>query len=124
MTVPAFNPEHIHTTIQPELLRICGEYGWWWADHDDPLTPVTPAATEVLGAIAVPLLIVTAEYDALVCREVADLLAQSVAHARKVDIPSASHFMLMERPAEFNATLLQFLSDVDNEAPPPNHTKV
>ncbi len=112
LSIPAFNPEQIHAGIRRELLTICSEYAWWWADHEDPLVPVSPVATEVLTQIQVPLLTITAEHDAAVCREVAVRLEQSVAGSRRVDLAGATHFMLMEQPAVFNRVLVEFIGQV------------
>lgn len=108
LSIPAFNPEQIDPLTRRELLAICGEYAWWWADHVDPLRRVSPNAIEVLDRIGVPLLIISAEHDAAVCREVAARLERSVAGSRRVDLAGATHFMLMEQPAGFNRVLLEF----------------
>jgi 3-oxoadipate enol-lactonase len=107
--IPAFNPEHIASQVQSRLLEICGEYSWWWADHADPLEPVQPVAVDVVADVRVPVLIISAEFDAAACREVADLLAAALPNSKRVDISAASHFMLMEKPGEFNAVVLDFL---------------
>ncbi len=114
VNLPAFNPDHIDPGVKARLLEICSEYSWWWTTHLDPLEPVQPPAVEVLKDLRAPLLIISAEYDAAACREVADLLEETVPRRKRVDISGASHFMLMEKPAEFNAALLEFLRDPDS----------
>ena len=109
VNIPAFNPEHIHAGAKARVKQIASEYSWWWATHRDPMVGVTPVATTRLDSIDVPVLTVTAEYDATVCREVADLIEQRVASHVRVDIPGASHFMLLEKPAEFNTSIRNFL---------------
>ncbi|MGI9328025.1 MAG: alpha/beta fold hydrolase [Pseudomonadales bacterium] len=116
LSIPAFNPERIHAKAKTKLLEICGDYSWWWANHEDPMENVSPVATDVLANIHVPLLAISAEFDATVCREVADLLARSVADNQRVDISAATHFMLLEKPAEFNRALVDFLQRVDDGA--------
>jgi len=113
VSIPAFNPAHMDLQAKTEIVGICRDYAWWWANHVDPMQNVQPVATEVLTNIQVPLLIVTAEYDAAACREVADLLEQHVRLNKRVDFTGATHFMLMEKPVEFNQALTQFISDVD-----------
>jgi 3-oxoadipate enol-lactonase len=112
LTIAAFNPDNIHKQAKTKLLEICRDYSWWWANHKDPLKNVNPVATEVLTSVRVPLLTITAEYDATVCREVADLLEQFVVNNERVELSGATHFMLMEKPAEFNRVLVEFLRDV------------
>ena len=109
--ISAFNPAQIHPAAAKRVAEIAGEYSWWWADHDDPLEPVSPPATEVLGDIKVPVLTITADHDAAACREVADLLEQQVAKNTRVDIAGATHFMLLEKPAEFNRAMADFIRD-------------
>jgi 3-oxoadipate enol-lactonase len=109
VSIAAFKPDHIQTRAKSKVLEICGDYSWWWANHDDPLERVSPVATEVLTNVHVPLLTITAEYDADVCREVADLLEQCVANNERVDLGGATHFMLIENPAEFNRVVVKFL---------------
>jgi len=112
VSIPAFKPEHMQPQIKIELLRICSEYSWWWANHTDPLEQVSPRATEVLTNVEVPLLTVTAEYDAAVCREVAASLEQNVPRNKRVDFAGATHFMLMEQPAAFNRVLVEFIREL------------
>jgi pimeloyl-ACP methyl ester carboxylesterase len=107
--IPAFNPAHMQPQAKAAIIDICRDYRWWWADHTDPMQGVAPVATEVLANISVPLLIVSADHDATVCQEVADLLEQHVPQNQRITIPAATHFMLMEKPAEFNEALTNFL---------------
>jgi len=113
--IPAFNPDHVHSQVQSRLLEICGEYSWWWADHADPLESVKPVAVDVLPDLRIPVLIVSAEFDAAACREVADLMGAVLPNSKRVDITAASHFMLMERPHAFNAAVLEFLDSQAKE---------
>ena len=109
VNIPAFNPQHIHAGVKERVMQIAGEYSWWWATHRDPMVSVTPVATSKLDAIDVPVLTVTAEYDATVCREVADLMQQRIASHVGMDVAGASHFMLLEKPVEVNTGIRKFL---------------
>ena len=113
VNIPAYNPAHMDLQVKTEISGICRDYRWWWANHADPMQNVQPVATELLPNIQVPMLIVTAEYDATACREVADLLEQHVKVTKRVDFAGATHFMLTEKPADFNRALTQFISDMD-----------
>ena len=73
---------------------------------------VDPPALQQLDRISLPTLIITAEYDVEACREVADLLEQTIPNARKIDIADATHYMFMEKPAEFNKAVLDFLANI------------
>lgn len=108
--MPAFNPDKIDDAPKALIAQICRDFTWWSVGHNDPMEHVSPPATEKLGDIAVPLLIISAEHDAAACREVADLMEEKVPGGRRSDISGASHFMLMEKPAVFNATVEAFLN--------------
>ena len=43
---------------------------------------------------------------------VADVLAESLANARKLVLPDCGHLPPMERPEAFNGALLSFLTEV------------
>ena len=110
--IPAFNPDKIAPDAKKRVADVAGEYGWWWADHDDPLEFVSPPGVELLADINVPVLTITAEFDAAVCLEVADLLEQQVPQNTRVDIPGATHFMLLEKPDAFNKAVSDFVTRV------------
>jgi 3-oxoadipate enol-lactonase len=73
---------------------------------EQPLEP--PAATR-LAEIKVPTLVVVGDNDVEKIIMAADYLAQGVPAARKVVIPGVAHYPNMERPAEFNRLVLDFL---------------
>lgn len=109
VSIPAFNPTRINPEVRARVQGICEDYQWWWANHDDAMENVHPLAVSGLADISVPLLCVTSEHDAAVCREVAELLERDVAGCDRLDIAGASHFMLLEKPVEFNQGLADFL---------------
>ena len=74
-------------------------------------TDTTPA----LAGITVPTLVVVGGEDELTPPDVARELADHVPGARLVTIPRAGHLTPLESPAEFNAALVDFLT----EAAPP-----
>jgi pimeloyl-ACP methyl ester carboxylesterase len=92
-----------------EFARIASDYSWWAFSHTSPQRSLEPAAIDRLGTIKAPTLIMTAEHDILACREVADLLDSSVPKSRKVVVAGAGHLLHMEKPEEFNQTLIAFI---------------
>lgn len=94
------------------LKEISYDYSFWHFTNEDPGRILDPAAVQQIDRISVPTLIITAEYDLEACREVADLLEQKVAGAKKIDIPATGHLMNMEKPGEFNRVLLDFLQTI------------
>jgi pimeloyl-ACP methyl ester carboxylesterase len=65
-----------------------------------------------LAQISVPVAIVHSENDEFIKREHAEYLAQSIPHAEFILLPDVSHFAPLQRPEQFNRTMLSFLSKV------------
>jgi pimeloyl-ACP methyl ester carboxylesterase len=62
-----------------------------------------------LGQISVPVTIVQSEHDEFIKREHAEYLARSIPDADYVFLSGVSHFVPLQRPDQFNETLLGFL---------------
>jgi len=107
--------------VAERLRQLGADYSFWHLCHTDPGETQVSAENGKTGSLAaqqtaeirVPTLIVTAEHDYPACREIAGLLERTVAGARKVVMPGAGHIINMERPAEFNRIVLDFLAQVD-----------
>jgi 2-hydroxy-6-oxonona-2,4-dienedioate hydrolase len=69
-----------------------------------------PLAVERLDEIIVPTLVIIGDGDVHEIVRTADLLAQSIAGARKVVIPNVAHVPNLERSEEINQLVLDFLS--------------
>ena len=65
-----------------------------------------------LAQINVPVAIVHAEHDEFIKREHAEYLAQSIPNAEFIYLPEVSHFAPLQRPEQFNSTMLAFLGKV------------
>ena len=65
-----------------------------------------------LAQISVPVAIVLSEHDEFIKREHAEYLARSIPNAEFILLPGVSHFAPLQRPAQFNTTLLAFLAKV------------
>lgn len=62
-----------------------------------------------LANIRVPVTIVQSEHDEFIKREHAEYLARSIPGADLVILPGVTHFAPLQRPTQFNATVLAFL---------------
>ncbi|OAJ52813.1 alpha/beta hydrolase [Paraburkholderia ginsengiterrae] len=62
-----------------------------------------------LARIRVPVAIVQSEHDEFIKPEHADYLARSIPGAELILLPGVSHFAPLQRPAQFNHVLLNFL---------------
>lgn len=63
-----------------------------------------------LADIHVPVVIVQSEHDEFIKREHAEYLAQSIPNAKLILLKGVSHFAPLQRPEQFNATMLAFIS--------------
>ena len=68
-------------------------------------------STDDLAAIRVPVVIAHAEHDEFIKREHAEYLAQSIPNARYQFLPGVSHFAPLQKPNEFNISILSFVND-------------
>lgn len=64
-----------------------------------------------LASIPVPVTIVHSEHDEFIRAEHAAYLSRSIPGARLVTLPGVSHFAPLQRPAQFNRALLDFLAN-------------
>jgi pimeloyl-ACP methyl ester carboxylesterase len=79
------------------------------AEEREPATP----ATERLADLAVPVLVVVGDLDQPDIRLAADLLAERVPVAQRVDLSGVAHLPALERPDEVFALLRRFLDRAD-----------
>lgn len=74
--------------------------------------PLQPPAMERLERIAVPTLTIAGDLDDDTVMAIADLLATRIPGAKKAIMPGAAHLPNMEKPAEFNRIVLEFLEEL------------
>jgi pimeloyl-ACP methyl ester carboxylesterase len=65
-----------------------------------------------LAEISVPVVVVHSEHDEFIKPEHAEYLARSIPNAELVYLPGVSHFAPLQRPEQFNRTLLAFVDKV------------
>lgn len=106
-------PEQVDSRVRQratEMNRIPVENGTWAIADANPLSPLVPPAAGRLGNISIPVLVVAGALDNPEILRAADLLANEVEGAEKVIIPDTAHLPNMEKPAEFNHIVLDFLN--------------
>ncbi len=64
---------------------------------------------EDLARIRIPVAIVDGDHDEAIKRAHTEYLGRAIPGAKLVILPDASHFAMLQRPAEFNAALIAFL---------------
>ena len=81
-----------------------------WAKADSqPFNPLDPSAVGRLKEIRVPTLVIVGAVDDPEILRAADVLTNGISGAKKVVIQNAAHLPNMEKPAEFNQALTNFL---------------
>jgi 3-oxoadipate enol-lactonase len=89
------------------------EHGFGYARPDaPPLFWHEPLAATVLDRIEAPALVVAGEGEMPALAEVADHLAASVPRARKVVVPGAGHFVVLEQPEAYAQIVEDWLDEV------------
>ncbi len=74
--------------------------------------PLDPPAIERLRELATPTLVMVGELDDPSIATIGELLTTRIAGARKVTISGAAHLPNMDKPEEFNQSVLAFLQQV------------
>src|SRR5438132_678784 len=77
---------------------------------DDTVAVVSHDSLARLGEITCPTLVAVGEEDQLAPLRFSREIAGAIAHAELHTIPAAGHVYFWEKPAEFNALVLNFLS--------------
>jgi 3-oxoadipate enol-lactonase len=95
-------------TLQ-SLLKMGYEYSWWRYIHPGKREYAFGMAIKQLSEIKIPTLIVTAEYDFELCKEVAEILVKGIPDAKLALIKGAGHIMNMDKPKDFNKAIFKFI---------------
>lgn len=101
------------------MRRMLAENFRYWGPTPTPIIITWPTrpSIERLSEIKAPTLIIVGEQDAPNIRAIADTLEAGIAGAKKVVIPGVSHHLNMEKPKEFNETVLEFFQQQGTHAP-------
>ena len=108
-------PNRSVDAIHPELRSLVAEMQRTAFElqegHDDlRMAPLEPPASERLGEISVPTLVVTGDEDVHDIHEIADKLAAEIPGAERARIADTAHLPNLERPDEFDRVVLGFLA--------------
>lgn len=85
-----------------------------YAADEKPLNPLDPPAAGRLGEIKVPVLPIVGSLDHSEMSRASDVMAAEIPNAHaKVVIADAGHVASIEKPAEFNRIVLNFLNGLE-----------
>jgi 3-oxoadipate enol-lactonase len=106
---PLFAPARANPRAAAHLSQIVSEYAGWHFVNNDPHRYAGPPASQRLGEVGAPTLIVIGERDLPDFRAIAVTLAGTIRGAQFLEIPGAGHMSNMEAPEQFNQAVLDFL---------------
>ena len=109
--LPLFKMHRSSEEVKNYVIQIAKNYSFLHFSGEGP-TRIEPDAANMLNQINVPVLIITSEYDINSCLEMADLLEEKIAVTKTIKIPGSTHFMMMEKPEEFNKELIAFIENL------------
>ena len=102
----------VTTRTRHALLKMGYQYSWWRYLHTSKREQAFAMAIKKLNEIKIPTLIVTAEYDLDLCKDVAAVMAKEIPGAKLVSIKEAGHIMNMDQPKEFNKIISKFIDQI------------
>lgn len=106
---PLFEQARKDSAAFGRLRTIAQENAGVWLRNPAGGRPAHPPALGRLSTIRQPTLVIVGDKDGPDIREAARLLTQGIPNARNVVIPGADHAANMEKPAEFNRVVADFL---------------
>lgn len=102
----------VSPSTKKAMLKMGYEYSWWRYIYPSKREFIFPTAIKKLDEIKIPTLIVTAEHDLELCKQVAAILAKGIPNAKIVSIKNAGHMMNMDNPGEFNKEISKFIASI------------
>jgi 3-oxoadipate enol-lactonase len=107
-------PERTPGEVDPEVRALVGEMQYHAFQTVFPEAAVEldlePPANLRLGEVKAPVLVVVGDHDIQAKIDLAQRLKMELANAQLVVIPKVAHMVTMEKPAEFNQIVLDFLN--------------
>ena len=112
LTSDYMRPAMEQPPLASRLRVIASDNASYWMGlfrHGEVERDADPPALGRLTAIRLPTLLLVGDRDSPVIRRIVDTLAARISGAEVVRIRGAGHMVNMERPAEFNRAILEFL---------------
>jgi len=112
---PYRKPEQVDPIVRQraaEMNLIPVKNGTWITADAEPANPLNPPAIQQLDRVQVPTLVMAGALDNSEILRAADVMTAGIKGARKAILPECAHVPNMEKPAEFNQIVLEFLRNV------------
>ncbi len=113
-SLPFFVPVEGCNDVILEMKKMIKENLPAWTVSQGNVKWSDPPAAGRLSEIKAPCLVVTGDRDVSDIFRAADALSSNIPEAKKAVIHSAGHHVNMEKPQEFNNTVLEFLNTLNN----------
>ena len=105
---PKRSPDQVNPEVRARAIEMM--MGMFELPEDEGTEQsLEPPAASRLAEIDVPTLVIVGDYDDERILMTANYLARGIAGAQRVVMPGLAHYPNMERPAEFNRLVLEFL---------------
>jgi pimeloyl-ACP methyl ester carboxylesterase len=110
---PYMAPAMENPDLARRIRRIAMDNTKVWSKPPTPETIPAPPASERLGSVLAPTLVVVGSRDVPEIQAIVELVAGGIRGAKKVVLTGAGHMVNMEKPAAFDAAVLNFLSNLE-----------
>jgi pimeloyl-ACP methyl ester carboxylesterase len=97
--------------VREKLREMC-MYNFTHVEENGTPRQLTPPGWERLGDIKVPTLVIIGDIDSATEVEVSHALAEKIPGAKLAIFPGVAHMVNMEKPAEFNKVVIDFLTGI------------
>lgn len=112
MNHPTLVPPPKYASAHQHVRENLSEYSFVYVLDPAPKQEIVPPAWERLREIHIPTLIVVGGDDDIALHLIADKFEQDIVCANRITIPETHHMPNLEKPEEFNAIVLEFLSEL------------
>ncbi len=109
---PNRTPDQVDPAVRERVRAMLRENRAAEASEEQPAIPLDPPARGRLAEIGVPTLVIVGDGDVPAILEFAAIMTAEIPGARKAVMHGTAHAPNMERPAEFNQIVLDFLHEV------------
>jgi len=110
---PYMAPAMENPDLARRVRRIATDNAKLWSKPPTPETIPSPPASERLASVRAPTLVIVGSRDVPEIQKIVEMLAAGIPGARRVVIAGAGHLVNMEKPAAFDAAVLNFLSNLE-----------
>ena len=105
------NPDQVEASGRAKINQLI-RHTFHLPEGSGKLQELSPPAINRLSDINAPTLIIVGDQDAPDVQRIADLLQEGLSSAHKVTLTNTAHFPNVEKPAEFNRIVLEFLERI------------